>query len=189
LFKNARINIDTVQNLGNFIEIEIIINTDSNENELMEYLIKILNIQETDKISLGYRELLLSKSNINKDLKYYSTTHKFLVVNKDILDSDDILFKANEIVPCIYVEEKNNEYYILQLDQDIQNDHYKYTMWRKFVGLTYNTKITVFLIKHVENSFILYDLNGKVIDFNSLQKNGTFVDKTYLAKFAYLSIE
>lgn len=66
LYKNARIHFDTVTTLGSFVEIEVVIKTkeeEENAHELMLYLIKILGIKDEDKISLGYRELLMKAQN------------------------------------------------------------------------------------------------------------------------------
>jgi adenylate cyclase, class 2 len=63
LYQNARIHFDTVTNLGSFVEIEVVIKTkddEDNSHELMSYLIKILGITDNDKISIGYRELLMN---------------------------------------------------------------------------------------------------------------------------------
>lgn len=64
LYKNARIHLDTVENLPlSFVEIEVVIRSDEdakNAQMLMQELIDILNIKSDDKISVGYRELLIS---------------------------------------------------------------------------------------------------------------------------------
>lgn len=65
LYKNARIHLDTVDNLNDsFIEIEVVIRSDDDAktaHSLMEELISVLQIKPNDKLSLGYRELLLNK--------------------------------------------------------------------------------------------------------------------------------
>jgi predicted adenylyl cyclase CyaB len=64
LYKNARIHIDTVKELGSFVEIEVVIRNDDDESkseELMKKIVKMLNISDDDKISVGYREMLSSK--------------------------------------------------------------------------------------------------------------------------------
>lgn len=64
LYKNARIHLDTVENLPHsFVEIEVVIRSDDDANNahlLMQELIDILNIKPDDKISVGYRDLLIS---------------------------------------------------------------------------------------------------------------------------------
>lgn len=59
------------------------------------------------------------------------------------------LWKQNEKVPCIYVEKINTEYFIIDIDHDIENDEFEYTAWRKFIGETYNCRIEVLLIKYL----------------------------------------
>lgn len=62
-YKNARIHLDTVYGLnGHFLEIEVVFGintTDENAQELMNELITLLDISTCEKISIGYRELLL----------------------------------------------------------------------------------------------------------------------------------
>jgi adenylate cyclase, class 2 len=62
LYKNARIHIDSVYGLDTlFIEIEVVFRTHESASALMEELLKVLDIKPEDKLSLGYRELLLAK--------------------------------------------------------------------------------------------------------------------------------
>lgn len=62
LYRNARIHIDDVKGLEDeFLEIEIVINNEQQNLEsedFMKELIEKLKIQDDDKLSLGYRELL-----------------------------------------------------------------------------------------------------------------------------------
>lgn len=63
IYKNARIHLDFVDKLdGVFVEIEVVIRSEEDANsasELMQDLIRILDIKPEDKLSTGYRELLL----------------------------------------------------------------------------------------------------------------------------------
>ena len=66
---HARIHLDVVENLGNFLEIEVVLEEAENRTEssyqeaqeMMNELIHLLNIKDEDKISKGYRELLIEK--------------------------------------------------------------------------------------------------------------------------------
>ena len=188
LYKNARIHFDTVTNLGSFVEIEIVIKTkedEDNSHRLMTHLCKILDIKNIDKISVGYRELLMEKmAPPKKDLEYYVKENKvFWVVNQDIKSEEDgvILFNGNDIVPCIFVENYNDSILMIQLDTSIKFDEFKYTAWRKFIGKMYNLHIDVLLIK--DNS--LYDLKGKLYNFDEIGRSNTIISKEYLARFAH----
>ena len=63
LHENVRIHIDQVTNLGNFVELEAVIDSEDqvqeNQNKL-EQLIKHLQIGEDDFISIAYADMLLS---------------------------------------------------------------------------------------------------------------------------------
>ena len=179
LYKNARIHIDDVDNLGMFLEVEVVISSEEEENsshDLMKEILELIFRNESyDKIDCGYRDLLI-KTVANRDLLYYNNTNKvFWYVNDDIIPT----FKKNDIVPCLFVERMDGENYILQLDQSIIFDNFKYTMWRKTVGEIYSTYVDVFLIKN--NA--LYDLKGCEIDFNKLKRSTKVIDQKYLAKF------
>lgn len=79
LYKNARIHLDTVAGLGKFIEIEVVIRTkdeDIHAPQLMNQLIEILNIKPEDKLSLGYRELLM-KQNATNTKKIAEYNHNY----------------------------------------------------------------------------------------------------------------
>lgn len=60
---NARIHFDNVINLGYFVEIQVAIVDGVNETdfELMKEIIDELGIVDEDKISIGYREMLIDK--------------------------------------------------------------------------------------------------------------------------------
>lgn len=192
LYDNARIHIDDVKNLGKFIEIEIVINNDEEEKksqELLEKLMEMLNLNQLEKIAIGYREMLFNKLNnistdIIKDYKYYRNCKKvFWYINDDITNTN---FKRNQIIPSIFVEVIGDEYYILQLDlKDVdlsEEEHkYKWTGWRKIIGEKYKIRVDVLLISDENN--VLYDLNGKKINFENLKYSTKHIDKSYLAKF------
>lgn len=190
--KSVRIHLDKVEELGSFLEIEVIINEDmspSEASEMMTRVIKMLGIQNEHKIASGYRELLLEKqrtrSSVKKSLEYYASQNKiYWVVNSDVKVNDEVLFPANDIAPCLYVEEQEGKYHILQLDPSTRDDNFKYTAWRKFLGQVHNTRVNVLLIKSTDNSFILYNLAGQIVDYDDIEPPRTFVDKEYLAKFS-----
>jgi hypothetical protein len=121
----------------------------------------------------------------SRDLYYYKNINKvYWVVNKDIYDcNNNIIFKNNDIVPCIYVENDNNILKILKFDYIIEHDKYKYTAWRKFIGTTYNIYVDVLLIS---NDNKLYNLKGDKVDFNDLKRSDILINKEYLAKFDYV---
>lgn len=63
--KNAKNHLNTVNGLGKFIKIEVVIKTeeqDKNAKNLLDELITIMNITNNTVIDVGYRELLLKKS-------------------------------------------------------------------------------------------------------------------------------
>ena len=63
LYKNARIHFDEVENLGTFIEFEVIVNDDYNQAvKLFDELKKYFNIGENLIIKKSYSDLLLEKS-------------------------------------------------------------------------------------------------------------------------------
>ena len=170
---------DKVDELGYFLEIEIVI---TNEEEMiqskdfMKELLYQLEITDLEKIDCGYRELMMKHNSKNKDLEYYLKEQKvYWVVNQNINEN----IKANDIVPCIFVETKNNKMYMLQLDLDIKLDDHKYTAWRKLIGTIYGIKVEVLLIYED----VLYTLNNRKISFNDIGRSNTYVDKQYLAKF------
>ena len=181
LYENARIHLDKVKSLGYFLEIEVVIrNKDEDDKSqlLMDKLIRELDITDCEKISIGYRELTLAEKHrdIKRDLKYYANQNKvFWYVNGDI--NDDL--KNNDVIPCIFIEIINKEMYIIQLDESILDDDFKYTAWRKTIGMLYGTYIDVLLIKNNK----LYTLNDKIVKFNNLKRSDLWVDKKFLAKF------
>jgi predicted adenylyl cyclase CyaB len=67
LYKNARVHFDSVANVGNFVEIEVVIKTDEDEkntSELMEELLSLLNLKQNKKIAEGYAQLLENKMSL-----------------------------------------------------------------------------------------------------------------------------
>lgn len=179
LYKNARIHVDNVKELGNFLEIEVVIKTeeeDKNSDLIMKEVIDICNINNYEKVDCGYRELLIKHNNRYKTLEYYKNTNKvFWIVNKDI----DKYFFANDIVPCIFIEIRNNKMLILQFDENIKFNEYKYTVWRKFIGNKYNIYVDVLLIFQDK----LINLKGEEIKFEDLERSNVIINKEYLAKF------
>jgi len=180
IYENARIHLDTVLNLGTFLEIEVVIKTIEEENkskELFQKLMDMMNINNNQVIECGYRELLIKENPENKNLNYYATQNKvFWVIGDDINDN----LKAKQVVPCIFAEKtKEDGYAILQFDESIKFDDYKYTGWRKLIGQEYNVWIEVFLIVND----MLYNLKGDLIDFNIFGRSNVIVGKEFLAKF------
>jgi predicted adenylyl cyclase CyaB len=179
IYKNAQIHIDNVKHLGVFMEIEVVIKTEDEEKNAQNLLHEILEMTNTknNKIVIdGYRELMLEQLNEQKDYNYYVNNQQlYWVVNKDI--NGDI--KANDIVPCIFTERKNNTHNILQLDYSIFRNNAKYTMWRKMVGKKYNFTCDVLLI--TKNGLI--DLQGNAIDWKNVGRSKIYVHRSYLARF------
>lgn len=177
LIKNARIHLDKVNNLGYFLEIEIVISTDKEMNDsknFMQQLLNQLDIQNKEKIDCGYRELTIQYNSQTKDINYYIKEQKiYWVVNQDINEN----IKANNVIPCIFIEVQNDKKLMLQLDLDIKFDNHKYTAFRKVIGKIYNIKVDVLLIH--DNK--LYTLNNNVINFNDIGRSNIYVDKKYLS--------
>lgn len=188
---NARIHLDQVTELGNFLEIEILIRNDQDQAESGDFMTRLLDDMGLDRnatVDCGYRELMLktrkesdtSTELISKppvrDLEYYRTQNKvFWVVNRDINDQ----IRANQIVPAIFVEISDSEINILQFDLRIKMDNYKYTAWRSLLGQMYGIRVDVLLIA----GDYLYDLNGNQVAFSSLGRSDVQVDSRHLAKF------
>jgi predicted adenylyl cyclase CyaB len=62
LFKNARIHLDTVEELGTFLEFEVVVSEgDKQARELLDQLYKHFNINEDDIVKCGYSELIINK--------------------------------------------------------------------------------------------------------------------------------
>ncbi len=62
---NVKFHIDSVENLGKFVEIEVIGNEKSNKSELeaqCNYYVQLLDIQEQDLISNSYSDMLSEMS-------------------------------------------------------------------------------------------------------------------------------
>ena len=187
-YKNARIHIDNVENLGVFLEIEVIIN---NEKEVVEsnvIMTEILNMLFGDNyddykiITNGYAELTelieptSHKDQLVRDLCYYANSKKvYWYVNDDI----NYLLKQNDVVPCIFTEKKNDGHYILQFDRNIGQDNYKYTAWRKTIGSAYDIRCDVLLI--ADNT--LFDLAGNICKFDDLKRSEVVVSSQFLASF------
>ena len=132
LYENARIHIDTVYDLGSFLEIEVVINNTKQEetaSTIMDYLVNLMKITDCEKIKCGYRELLISVPNKQKTLDYYAKADKiYWFVNEDVNEK----IKRNSVVPCIFVERlSGGAMNIVQLEETIKFDNYKYTAWRK----------------------------------------------------------
>ncbi len=67
IYKNARIHIDSVKELGDFIEFEVIHNGDAKQvSELMRFLIEKFNLEPEKFIKVSYSDLLIQKQKQNK---------------------------------------------------------------------------------------------------------------------------
>lgn len=112
-------------------------------------------------------------SNDERDITYYQNIDKvYWECGYDIKD----LFKHFERVPCLFVEKTEDGAKILDIDHDIEFDEYRYTAWRKVIGVTYGIRTGVYLIKDSK----LYTLEGEEVDFNELGRSDVIVDKKYL---------
>ena len=81
---------------------------------------------------------------------------------------------------CIFVEEfEDSGRLIIQLDENIKLDEYKYTAWRKFIGESDNIRVDILLIHNDK----LYTLKNELVEFESLGRNDVKIDKEYLARF------
>lgn len=123
---------------------------------------------------------------MQKDLTYYATQDKvYWVVANDVFDiKGNILFKQYEKIPCIFVQNLNNRYYILQFQENIKQDSFRYTAWRKLLGKIYNARVDVLLIKIFSKHIKLYTLAGKIVNFEDLGKSNIQISDKYLAKFS-----
>ncbi len=62
IYRNARIHIDSVKGLGDFVEFEVIYNGDEKQVEdLMEFLIDKFGLRRESFISVSYSDLLIRK--------------------------------------------------------------------------------------------------------------------------------
>jgi hypothetical protein len=116
-----------------------------------------------------------------RNLQYYEKIDKvFWVPYEDIILENKNVVKGNTSCPCIFVhvDEKTKQMKILQFDMSIEFDEYRYTAWRKVIGITYGIRVDVLLI----NDSKLFTLEGKEIDFGSLGRSDVWVDKKYLGK-------
>ncbi len=202
LYENARIHIDTVDDLGSFLEIEVVINNEeqhfAQQNDpkvlpqaepkkektasaVMEYLVNLMKITDCEKIKCGYRELLISVPNKQKTLDYYAKADKiYWFVNEDVNEK----IKRNSVVPCIFVERlSGGAMNIVQLEETIKFDNYKYTAWRKLLGETYGVYVDVLLIFDNE----LYTLDNRKIKFEDLGRSQIQISKDQLAKFSLIT--
>jgi len=151
LFKNARIHLDTVENLGCFLEIEVVGGdpTLTKDYELMEFLQQKLKLRDADARSLGYRELMLHKSLPKRDLEYYFFSEKvYWVLNASIPKYN---LDANQLVPCIFMEGAIDNPRILQFPLSIRDDKYRYTAWRSLLGKIGCVRVIVGLIVNIED--------------------------------------
>ena len=65
-YNNIIISIDSIENLGDFIELEFKTNLYDNENDSLKYImntIETLNIKVGEQIFSGYPQLIMEKNN------------------------------------------------------------------------------------------------------------------------------
>lgn len=185
---HIRVHLDQVNDLGDFLEIEIILSKDISlsvaEIEMQE-LQEWLQLVNLPKINCGYRELLqknkIEQFSGTRDFNYYKMQNKVFWVIADDLPACG--FKRYDVIPCLFVEQfDNGRYGIIQLDLSIANDCYQYTAWRKLIGQAHGFKADVLLIDISHDK--LYTLKGKEVSFDSLSRSSHFIDRSYLAPFA-----
>ncbi len=62
MYKNTRIHLDTVENLGKFIELETVVhNSKEYAKELFDEMVELLNLDLDKQIRLSYRDLILAQ--------------------------------------------------------------------------------------------------------------------------------
>lgn len=64
IYKNTRIHFDDVKNLGTYIELETVFNSNQKENELVNehnFVIKSLGLDMLEKIPSSYSDLMINK--------------------------------------------------------------------------------------------------------------------------------
>ena len=181
IIENARIHLDTVDGLdGAFMEVEVVMGDDSAElgaQNLMEQIIELTDTQNTEILSVGYRELLIEKNRSNRTPEYYlKNPQLYWVLNRDVNDE----LKANSVVPCVFTELTSTGHKILQIDLSIKDDGHKYTMWRKFAGRAHGIRIDVLLF---DSRGHLVDLAGRIIDPTSIGLSSVYINRRYLAPF------
>lgn len=185
---HIRVHLDQVENLGDFLEIEIILSQEvplKTAEAQMRQLQDELKLTNLPKINQGYRELsqeyLAMQKSIHKDFNYYKNQNKVFWVIADDLEIGN--FKRYDVIPCIFIELfDDGSRGIVQLDPSIATDCFQYTAWRKLIGQEHHFKADVLLIDTRYNK--LYTLNGEDIPFDSLIRSSRMIDKSYLAPFA-----
>ncbi len=64
IYKNTRIHLDKVNSLGNFLELETVVNNISQQEAKIEFdeVVKFLKLDFEDQIKKSYRDLMLAKN-------------------------------------------------------------------------------------------------------------------------------
>ena len=65
IYKNTRIHLDDVKNLGTYVELETVFNTNQIEEELItehNFVIKSLGLDTLEKIPNSYSDLMIKKN-------------------------------------------------------------------------------------------------------------------------------
>lgn len=112
-------------------------------------------------------------------LEYFSRCNKVFW----ILNRDHRRFQANQIVPCIFVEEKSDKtHHILRFDEIIRDDGFRYTAWRSLLGRLAGVRVQVLLIEGGDPA-VLWTLAGTRVEWDDLGTSNVCISREHLAPF------
>lgn len=87
-------------------------------------------------------------------------------------ETNETLFTQYTNTPCIFCVRENNKYSMFIFDEEIDNDHYKYTAWRKVIGQHCENKHVEVLLWHAqtESFYLLINSTNQAtfISFNNI---------------------